>query len=103
MDGWPRATWLLAISCLALVFPERGPRLSLMDASTQVPPERVDRRPFLRNGTASVRFEANEGQTGCFTHDGPPGALLVEANIANFSLDPAYVQPIKFVTVRDRR
>ncbi|PYQ07137.1 MAG: hypothetical protein DMF82_04535, partial [Acidobacteria bacterium] len=47
----------------------------------------------VRNGTGTARF----------THDGPPGALLVEAAIANFSISPPYVQPVKFEAVREAR
>lgn len=38
-----------------------------------------------------------------FTHDGPPGAAIIEAAIASFSLNPAYVQRVKFETVREAR
>jgi uncharacterized repeat protein (TIGR01451 family) len=45
------------------------------------------------------------GRTGTarFVHDGPPGAVVAEAAIANFSISPAYVQPVKFQAVRDAR
>jgi hypothetical protein len=35
------------------------------------------------------------------THDGPPGAIVAVAAIANFTSTPAYVQPVKFLAVRD--
>ena len=33
--------------------------------------------------------------TAKFTHDGPPGAVVAEAAIANFSVNPAYVQTVR--------
>jgi hypothetical protein len=45
--------------------------------------------PRDRNGTAQL------------IHDGPPGAILPQTAIANFATTPAYVQRVKFVTVRD--
>ena len=41
--------------------------------------------------------------TALLTHDGPPGAVLVEAAIANFGTSPAYVQPVRFTPVREHR
>jgi hypothetical protein len=41
--------------------------------------------------------------TARFIHDGPPGAFVAEAVIASFSLNPPYVQPVKFVSVREAR
>jgi hypothetical protein len=38
-----------------------------------------------------------------FTHNGPPGSFVVEAAIANFTISPAYVQPVKFQAVRQAR
>jgi hypothetical protein len=39
-----------------------------------------------------------------FVHNGPPGAILAEATIANFSILPTpYNQPVKFQTVREIR
>jgi len=53
--------------------------------------------------TALLGTTRNRTGTALFTHDGPPGAFLVEADIANFTLTPAYVQPVRFRTVRERR
>jgi uncharacterized repeat protein (TIGR01451 family) len=52
----------------------------------------------------SSQFVAR-GKTGTarFTHDGPPGAILAEAAIANFTISPAYVQPVKLQAVREAR
>ena len=51
--------------------------------------------------TAALGIARNRTGTARFTHDGPPGAIIVEAAIANFSISPAYVQPVKFQTVRE--
>jgi uncharacterized repeat protein (TIGR01451 family) len=53
--------------------------------------------------TASLATARNATGTARLTHDGPPGALLAEAAIANFSTSPAYIQPVKFKTVREVR
>jgi uncharacterized repeat protein (TIGR01451 family) len=57
----------------------------------------------LSTNTASLGVARNRTGTAKFTHDGPPGALVPEAAIANFSLNPAYVQPVKFQTVREAK
>jgi hypothetical protein len=53
--------------------------------------------------TSALGVGRNQTGTAKFTHDGPPGAFALEAAIANFSISPAYVQPVKFLTVRDAR
>jgi uncharacterized repeat protein (TIGR01451 family) len=53
--------------------------------------------------TAGLGVARNRTGTARFTHDGPPGALLIEAAIANFSISPPYVQPVKFEAVREAR
>jgi hypothetical protein len=53
--------------------------------------------------TSALGTTRNRTGTARFTHDGPPGAVLTEAAIANFSINPAYVQPVKFQAVRDAR
>ena len=53
--------------------------------------------------TASLGVARNRTGTARLAHDGPPGSILVEAAIANFSISPAYVQPVKFQPVRERR
>ena len=53
--------------------------------------------------TASLGIVRNRTGTATFTHNGPPGAILAEAAIANFTLSPAYVQPVKFQTVREAK
>ena len=54
----------------------------------------------LGTNTSSLGVARNRTGTAKFTHDGPPGAVVVEAAIANFSSSPAYVQPVKFEGVR---
>ncbi|MGH2899299.1 MAG: hypothetical protein ACRDMZ_11540, partial [Solirubrobacteraceae bacterium] len=63
---------------------------------------------ILAGATASVNTVsagAPRSQTGVatFTHDGPPGAVLIVATIANFATTPATVQPVKFESVREGR
>ena len=53
--------------------------------------------------TAALGIARNQTGTAKFTHDGPPGAILAEAAIANFSINPAYVQPVKFQAMREGR
>ena len=53
--------------------------------------------------TSTLGVTRNRVGTARYTHDGPPGAFLVEAAIASFSLNPPYVQPVKFVSVREAR
>jgi len=64
--------------------------------------------PIPAGQTASTNTQAlgvtrNRTGTAKFTHNGPPGAIVAEAAIANFSISPAYVQPVKFLPVRDAR
>ena len=53
--------------------------------------------------TASLGVMRNRTGTSKFTHDGAPGSIVAEAAIANFSISPAYVQPVKFQAVREAR
>jgi uncharacterized repeat protein (TIGR01451 family) len=53
--------------------------------------------------TAALVTPRNATGTARLTHDGPPGALLAESAIANFATSPAYIQPVKFKTVRETR
>jgi uncharacterized repeat protein (TIGR01451 family) len=57
----------------------------------------------VSTNTASLSTARNRAGTATFTHDGPPGAIVAEAAIANFSLNPAYVQPVKFQAVREAK
>lgn len=57
----------------------------------------------VSTNTASLSTARNRTGTATFTHDGPPGAVIVEAAIANFSSNPAYVQPAKFQAVREAK
>jgi hypothetical protein len=56
-------------------------------------------------GVNSLALGLPRNQTGTarFRHDGPPGSIVAEAAIANFGLSPAYVQPVKFESVREAR
>jgi hypothetical protein len=53
--------------------------------------------------TSALGVTRNRAGTTKFTHNGPPGSVVAEAAIANFSISPAYVQPVKFQPVRDAR
>jgi uncharacterized repeat protein (TIGR01451 family) len=53
--------------------------------------------------TSSAGVPRNRTGTASLTHTGPPGAILAEAAIANFSISPAYVQPVKFQAAREAR
>jgi uncharacterized repeat protein (TIGR01451 family) len=50
--------------------------------------------------TAVLPVPRGRSGTARFTHNGPPGAIVAEAAIANFTISPAYVQPVKFLPVR---
>lgn len=55
-----------------------------------------------RTNTAVLGIARNTTGTAKFTHDGPPGAMLAEAAIANFSSTSApYIQSVRFVSVRE--
>jgi len=53
--------------------------------------------------TVALSTPPNQTGTAKFTHDGPPAGILVEADVANFTLNPPYVQPVKFQAVREIR
>jgi hypothetical protein len=53
--------------------------------------------------TVSLGVPRNLTGTARFTHTGPPGAVTAEAAIANFSTNPAYVQPAKFQAQRESK
>lgn len=57
------------------------------------------------SGTNTVSLATPRGVTGTaiFTHNGPPSAILAEADIANFTSTPGYIQPVKFESVREKR
>jgi hypothetical protein len=60
-------------------------------------------RQTVTANTVTLGTGRNHTGTARFTHDGPPGAIVAEAAIANFSITPAYVQPVKFQPVREAR
>jgi uncharacterized repeat protein (TIGR01451 family) len=53
--------------------------------------------------TSSLKVARGKTGTARFTHNGPPGAVLIESAIANFTISPAYVQPVKFQATREAR
>lgn len=57
----------------------------------------------LSTNTAALARTRNRAGTVSLAHDGPPGSIVAEAAIANYSLGPAYVQPVKFQAVREAR
>jgi len=67
-------------------------------ASLAVPPGQT-----AATNTVTLGSARNHTGTARLTHDGPPGAFVAEAAIANFSTNPAYVQPVKFQAVREAR
>jgi uncharacterized repeat protein (TIGR01451 family) len=57
----------------------------------------------VSTNTLSLGVARNRTGTAKFTHNGPPRSIVVGAAIANFSLNPAYVQPVKFQAIREAR
>ena len=56
---------------------------------------------FSTNTQALNTIRTQTG-TAKFTHNGPPGAILVEADIANFTITPTpYIQVVKFISTRE--
>ena len=53
--------------------------------------------------TFSLGTTRNKSGTARLTHNCPPGGILSEAAIANFSISPPYIQPVKFEAVREAR
>jgi uncharacterized repeat protein (TIGR01451 family) len=53
--------------------------------------------------TSALGVTRNRTGTTKFVHNGPPGSIVTEAAIANFTISPAYVQPVKFQPVRDAK
>jgi uncharacterized repeat protein (TIGR01451 family) len=57
----------------------------------------------VATNTAALAVPRGAAGTARLTHDGPAGALVSEAAIANFGFQPAYVQPIRFRSAREGR
>ena len=55
---------------------------------------------LLATNTSALGVGAGLAGTGRLTHDCPPGAILVDAAIANFGTSPAAIIPAKFQPVR---
>jgi hypothetical protein len=52
--------------------------------------------------TVALATPSGGAGTAKFTHNGPPGAILVESDIANFNLaGTPYIQPVKFQAARE--
>jgi len=57
----------------------------------------------VSTSTAALGVARNRTGTARFIHDGPPGSIVPEAAIANFTISPAYVQPVRFQAAREAR
>src|SRR5262249_5963253 len=57
----------------------------------------------MRTNTAALAIMRNRTGTAVFTHDGPPGGIVIEADVADFSQPHPYIQPVKFRSVREGR
>jgi hypothetical protein len=80
--------------------------LTLTDTSGAVvtsSPVTIPAGVTMSTNTAALGTPRNRTGTARLVHDAPPAALVPEAAIANFSLTPAYVQPVKFQAVRESR
>ena len=80
--------------------------LTLFDiAGTPLPPLILDIPAGHTASTSTSALGIVRGRTGSarLTHDGPPGAILAAAAIANLMTSPAYVQPVRFRAVRETR
>lgn len=53
--------------------------------------------------TSSLGVVRNRTGTARLSHDGPPGSVVVESAIANFTFASPYVQPVRFVPAREQR
>lgn len=53
--------------------------------------------------TQALGITRNQTGTARLTHNGPPGAVSVQATIANLTLAVPYSQAVKFETVRESR
>ena len=60
----------------------------------------ISKNATYSTNTMALGTGVNQTGTAMFVHDGPPGAVLAESDIANFNTTPAYVQPVKFVAAR---
>jgi hypothetical protein len=73
-------------------------------AGVQVATNNFTINPNSTQATNTVALVTPRDTTGTakFAHDGPPGAILAEAVIANFTIVPTpYVQVVKFVPTRE--
>jgi uncharacterized repeat protein (TIGR01451 family) len=80
--------------------------LTLLDTSGNVlstAPVVVPANQTASVNTSTLGVTRNRTGTARFVHNGPPGAVVAETAIANFSTNPAYVQPVKFQPVREAK
>ena len=54
----------------------------------------------VSTNTSALGVANNLNGSATLTHDGPPGAIIAEAAIANFAVTPNIIQPVKFEPVR---
>lgn len=57
----------------------------------------------LSTNTAAMMTLRNQTGVAVFTHNGPPGVILCEAAVADFSTVPPYIQNVKCQTTRQQR
>ena len=73
-------------------------------AGTQVgtTPVTINANSTAATNTSALGTVRNMAGTAKFTHNGPPGAVLAEAAIANFTISPTpYFQGVKFQPARE--
>jgi hypothetical protein len=72
--------------------------VDVVTSSVGIPPGRTA-------AVNTIGLSAPRNRTGVarLVHDGPPGGLVATAAILNLGSAPPYVQPVKFITARERR
>jgi hypothetical protein len=66
--------------------------------SVTIPP--IDPGKIFGTNTATLGVTRNKVGSARFSHDGPPGAILIKANQANFALSPPFIELVPFQAVR---
>ena len=80
--------------------------LTLRDAAGNLVasgPANVPAGGTLFGNTSSLAVARGRTGTATLVHDGPPGAIVVAAAVANFTFAHPYIQPVKFDAVRQVR
>lgn len=72
---------------------------TVVDTITAVIPN----RGTLSTNTSAMATSRSQTGVAVFTHDGPPGAILCEVAIANYTTSVPYVQAVKCQTARQQR